>query len=237
MKVDFPTTIYTKEVIEEIQFGYIRRPTHKSRQYEQDLYETCHHKYAVLTDGENGFALLNDCKYGLSAKDSKMSLTLLRAPVVPDMTADQGKHSFTYSILPFFGPFVSSRVTEEAYEGNVPVTTCKGTAATPCMDNSQMQKDTEKTGMQESVSFFRLEGGHAVLETCKPALDEKRGVVLRIYESKGCAGTAILTVPDNVKHVFACNMLEEKQNELELINSRVELRFRAFEIKTLMLLV
>ena len=65
-------------MLQEIQFGYIRRPTHKSRQYEQDLYETCHHKYAVLTDGENGFALWNDCKYGLSAKDSRLSLTLLR---------------------------------------------------------------------------------------------------------------------------------------------------------------
>ncbi|MDE6516311.1 MAG: hypothetical protein K2L18_00460, partial [Acetatifactor sp.] len=119
LKVDFPTTVYTKEVLEEIQFGYIRRPTHKSRQYEQDLYETCHHKYAVLTDGENGFAVLNDCKYGISAEDSRLSLTLLRAPVIPDMRADLGVQRFTYSILPFTGPFVRSRVTEEAYECNV----------------------------------------------------------------------------------------------------------------------
>lgn len=122
LKVDFPTTVYTKEVLEEIQFGYIKRPTHRSRRYEQDLYETCHHKYAALTDGENGFAVLNDCKYGLSAEDSRLSLTLLRAPVLPDMTADMGVHCFTYSILPFSGSFAASRVTEEAYECNVEVT-------------------------------------------------------------------------------------------------------------------
>ncbi|MGN0168589.1 MAG: alpha-mannosidase, partial [Acetatifactor sp.] len=220
LKVDFPTTIFTREILEEIQFGYIRRPTHKSRQYERDLYETCHHKYAVLSDGENGFAVLNDCKYGLSAENSRMSLTLLRAPVIPDMTADQGVHTFTYSILPFSGPFVYSRVTEEAYECNVPVTEWKGAV---------------KTEMPKSVSFFKLEGGHAVLETCKPAFDEANGVILRIYEAKGCAGTTMLTVPAGVKHIFCCNMLEEKQEELELKKNRTELKFRAFEIKTILL--
>ena len=225
LKVDFPTTVYTKEVLEEIQFGYIKRPTHRSRQYERDLYETSHHKYAALTDGENGLAVLNDCKYGISAQDSRLSLTLLRAPVIPDMTADMGVHKFTYSILPFSGAFAQSRVTEEAYECNVEVTVSadSGEALMPQIPEA------------ERVSFFAVEGGHVVLETCKPAFDREKGVVLRLYESKGCAGTSVLTVPDNVQHVYACNMLEETAEELTVQDGRVALRFRAFEIKTLML--
>ena len=225
LKVDFPTTVYTKEVLEEIQFGYIKRPTHRSRQYERDLYETSHHKYAALTDGENGLAVLNDCKYGISAQDSRLSLTLLRAPVIPDMTADMGIHKFTYSILPFSGAFAQSRVTEEAYECNVEVTqAASGEAAVP-----------QTSEAAERVSFFAVEGGHVVLETCKPAFDREKGVVLRLYESKGCAGTTVLTVPDNVDHVYACNMLEETAEELTVREGKVTLRFRAFEIKTLML--
>ncbi len=225
LKVDFPTTVYTKEVLEEIQFGYIKRPTHRSRQYERDLYETSHHKYAALTDGENGLAVLNDCKYGISAQDSRLSLTLLRAPVIPDMTADMGIHKFTYSILPFSGAFARSRVTEEAYECNVEVTqAASGEAAVP-----------QTSEAAERVSFFAVEGGHVVLETCKPAFDREKGVVLRLYESKGCAGTTVLTVPDNVDHVYACNMLEETAEELTVREGKVTLRFRAFEIKTLML--
>lgn len=225
LKVDFPTTVYTKEVLEEIQFGYIKRPTHRSRQYERDLYETSHHKYAALTDGENGLAVLNDCKYGISAQDSRLSLTLLRAPVIPDMTADMGIHKFTYSILPFSGAFAQSRVTEEAYECNVEVTqAASGEAAVP-----------QTPEAAERVSFFAVEGGHVVLETCKPAFDREKGVVLRLYESKGCAGTTVLTVPDNVDHVYACNMLEETAEELTVREGKVTLRFRAFEIKTLML--
>lgn len=229
LKADFPTTVYTKEVLEEIQFGYIRRPTHKSRQYERDLYETCHHKYAALTDGENGFALINDCKYGLSAQDSRLSLTLLRAPVMPDMTADRGVHSFTYSILPFSGPFVYSRVVQEAYECNVRVSRAG-------FEREEPGAGIRAEDVAEKISFFRLEGGHAVLETCKPAFDRKDGVVLRLYEAKGCAGKSILHLPENVIRVYDCNMLEEERQELGLSEGRVELRFRAFEIKTLLLI-
>lgn len=230
LKADFPTTVYTKEVLQEIQFGYVRRPTHKSRQYERDLYETCHHKYAVLTDGENGFALLNDCKYGLSARDSRLSLTLLRAPVMPDMTADIGKQLFTYSILAFSGSFADSRVTEEAYECNVEVTACgcgrqagAGISGTPLVEGK--------------LSFFRLEGGHVVLETCKPAFDRKDGVVIRLYESKGCAGETTLFIPNHVRRVYACNMLEEPGEELRPAEGKLRLRFRSFEIRTLLLVV
>lgn len=236
LKVDFPTTVYTKEVLQEIQFGYIRRPTHKSRQYEQDLYETCHHKYAALTDGENGIAVLNDCKYGLSAQDSRLSLTLLRAPVIPDMTADQGMQRFTYSILPFSGPFVYSRVTEEAYECNVGVTASMSDEAGQDAERASRERGAfEADAASEAVSFFRLEGGHAILETCKPAFDRKEGVILRIYETKGCGGETTLFVPGNVGRVYACNMLEEEQRELELEEGKVRLAFHAFEIKTILL--
>ncbi|MCM1191302.1 MAG: glycosyl hydrolase-related protein [Butyrivibrio sp.] len=237
LKVDFPTTVYTKEVLEEIQFGYIRRPTHKSRRYEQDLYETCHHKYAALTDGENGFAVLNDCKYGLSAEDSRLSLTLLRAPVLPDMTADMGVHHFTYSILPFSGPFTASRVTEEAYELNVEATEAGTQAETEREFFQGVRQRFGADGAEKAVSFFRLEGGHVVLETCKPAFDREKGVVLRLYESKGCAGVTTLTLNGllQVKHVYACNMLEEPERELELRDGRLELNFRAFEIKTILI--
>lgn len=228
LKVDFPTTVYTKEVLEEIQFGYVRRPTHKSRQYERDLYETSHHKYAALTDGENGLAVINDCKYGLSAEDSRLSLTLLRAPVIPDMSADGGLQRFTYSVLPFSGPFVYSRVTEEAYECNVEVTASGA---------EETGDDFSAAAVEQEVSFFRLEGGHGVLETCKPAFDCRNGVVLRLYEAKGCAGETTLYVPENVEKAWSCNMLEEIQEELALAEGKLRLKFHAFEIRTILLMV
>lgn len=244
LKADFPTTVFTREALEEIQFGYIRRPTHKSRQYERDLYETSHHKYAALTDGENGFALLNDCKYGISAEDSRLSLTLLKAPVIPDRTADRGQQRFTYSVLPFRGAFAGSRVVEEAYECNVEILGTEDFAREAAEfgwmaeERAAYRRAFGSYGadvVQEQVSFFRLEGGHVVLETCKPAFDEENGVVLRLYESRGCAGKTILSLPETVKRVWSCNLLEERQEELELREGKTELAFRAFEIRTLLM--
>lgn len=231
LKVDFPTNIYTKEAIEEIQFGYLKRPTHKSRQFEKDMYETCHHKYAALTDGENGFAILNDCKYGISAKDSKLSLTLLKAPVMPDMHADQGEQEFSYAIYPFVGPFQHSTVPQAGYEFNMePTNTC-------------VAKERDIIDTMEAiqpVSFFQIAGAHVMIDICKPAMDETNASVLRLYEYMGSAGKSTLYLPNEVKKCFVCNMLEEKQDELQIkeLGGRKyieDMRFRAFEIKTLML--
>lgn len=218
LKVAFPTTVYTKEAIEEIQFGYLKRPTHRSRRYEQDMYETCHHRYAALSDGKNGFAVLNSCKYGISAKDSTLALTLLRAPVKPDIQADQGWHEFTYALYLFAGPFTESSVVREAYELNTPVQISDGFSE-------------PKT----AISYFCVDQKNIVLETLKPAMEEKNGVILRIYECMGSAGGCNLSVPSTVREVWLCNMLEEKQEKVPLAEKIVRLNFHSFEIKTLLL--
>lgn len=222
LKVDFPTSVYTKEAYEEIQFGYLKRPTHKSRQYEKDLYETCHHKYAALTDGRNGLAVLNDCKFGISAKDSRLSLTLLKAPVMPDMTADMGEHEFSYAIYLFDGAFCDSDVPKAGYEYNLVSTKTTGTA---------------EAGKEES--FFAVEGDSVMIETLKPAEEGMNAVVLRLYEYMGCAVGAKVYIPTEVKRVFVTNLLEEKKQEIicceEAGKRYVCLSFHAFEIQTLLL--
>lgn len=221
LKVAFPTAVYTKEAVEEIQFGYLKRPTHKSRQYERDLYETCHHRYAALSDGKNGLAVLNDCKYGISAQDGTLALTLLRAPVIPDMEADMGEQVFRYAIYLFDGPFTESNVVREAYEFNIPVTLSGGTAG---------------RGMgEQAVSYFGVDRANVIVETCKPAMDVEDGVVVRLYECMGSAVRCRLSLPSEVKRVWVCNMLEEKQGEAAVDGGAVELEFRAFEIKTVLL--
>lgn len=232
LKVDFPTTIFTREVLEEIQFGYMKRPTHRSRQYEKDQYETCHHKYAALTDGANGLALINNTRYGLSARDSCISLTLLRAPAVPDMTSDEGLHRFRYVLLPFRGPFQYSEVPKVGYEYNTPVTATKAAELLLQSDRTKQGVDITCTS---SRSFFSIEGAEVFLETCKPAMDVPNGVVLRLYEPMGMAGDCRLHLPAQVKQVWRCNMLEEKQEVLLLADQTVQLHFGAFKILTLLL--
>ena len=120
LKVSFPVNVYAAEAVHEIQFGYVKRPTHRSRQYDRDRYEVCNHRYTVLEDGGAGAAVLNDCKYGVSTAGNEIRLTLMKAPLMPDMYADRREQEFTYSFFPFLGSFTRSDVLREACELNEP---------------------------------------------------------------------------------------------------------------------
>lgn len=222
LKAEFPTTVFTKEILSETQFGYVKRPTHRSRLYEQGMYEIPQHRYSVLTDGENGFALLNDSKYGLSAKDSTMALTLLRAPVFPDPSADQGEHSFRYGIMLFDGPFNRSGVVNTAYEYNLEPT------------GELTETDA---GVESRLSVFETDRPNIIIEACKPAFDHEDRVVLRLYESMGTACRCRLKLPANIEKLFECSMEEKELNEIGIQENAAELEFGAFEIKTLELSV
>ena len=60
LKVSFPVCVYSENAINEIQYGYIQRPTHRSRAYEKDRFEVCNHRYTALCDNTHGAAVLND---------------------------------------------------------------------------------------------------------------------------------------------------------------------------------
>ncbi|MEG1776589.1 MAG: glycoside hydrolase family 38 C-terminal domain-containing protein, partial [Clostridia bacterium] len=66
LKVSFTGTPRSNEAIHEMQFGYVKRPTHRSRAYDKDRFEVCNHRYTALCDESHGFAVLNNCKYGVS---------------------------------------------------------------------------------------------------------------------------------------------------------------------------
>ncbi len=216
LKVGFATGICTEEGINEIQFGYVKRPTHRSRPYDADRFEVCNHRYTALCDENRGAAVLNDCKYGVSMLGDEIALTLLRASTCPDLTADRGEHHFTYSYYVWDGPFGESDVVRQGYELNVPVTKARG---------------TRKTG-----SMMHLEGSSSVIiETVKAAEDGSGDVIVRLYESKHASCDAVLALNLPAERITLCNMLEEPVEELPDVNGRVALTFRPFEIKTVRL--
>ena len=93
-----------------MQFGYVERPTRRSRAYEKDRFEVCNHRYSALCDQAHGAAVLNDCKYGISMNGNALELTLLRAAAAPEMHADNREHHFTYGFTAWEGSFADSDV-------------------------------------------------------------------------------------------------------------------------------
>jgi alpha-mannosidase len=235
LKVAFPCAIHSDEVISEIQFGHLRRPTHRSHVFDADRFEVCNHKWSALAEESAGLAVLNDCKYGLSALGNTISLTLLKSPLAPDPTADRGPQTFTYALYPWTGSLAESGVAEhpaglggvaehpaglggvvrEAYELNVPLLALPGHAA--------------------ERSLFSLDAPNVVIETVKPAEDGSKAVVLRLYESMRSATRCTLTTSLPLQKAFLADMMEDPLGELECVSGKIHLEFRPFEIKTVIL--
>jgi alpha-mannosidase len=215
LKVAFPVSVHADEALHEIQFGHIRRPTHRSRPYDADRFEVCCHKWTALVEEGRGAAVLNDSKYGVDVDGGSINLTLLRAPVGPDPTADRGPQTCTYSLLVYEGPFGTSPVVREAYELNVEPPTTGGAAP--------------------STSLFSIDRPNVVIEAVKAAEDGSGDVVVRLYEAMRTATRCTLTAALPVRQVSETNMLEEQPRLLSQDGGRIELAFRPFEIKTLRL--
>lgn len=120
-KVEFDCNVLTREGVCDLGAGFIKRETHKNTSWQQARFEVCHHKWCDLAETDGGVAIINDCKYGVGFDENKMSLSLLRATIRPDPTADMGMHRFCYMILPHAGDAVSAGINKTALEYNIPI--------------------------------------------------------------------------------------------------------------------
>lgn len=211
LKVAFPVNAYAREAIHEIQFGYVKRPTHRSYQTDKDRYEVCNHRYTALTDGAHGAAVLNDGKYGVNVVDNEIRLTLLKSAMMPDQTADRGDQYFTYEFYPFDGAFAESDVLHQAAELNEPMIGCA---------------DGDDVG-----PIFLPDQKNIIVDTIKPADTVPNALLVRVYEAMGKQTDCAFTAHAGIKSVTETDMMEEDPQSVDL--SLVH--FRAFEIKTFIL--
>jgi alpha-mannosidase len=218
LKVSFPFDIHTSKMISEIQFGYISRPNHQSRQFDQDRYEVCNHKWSALAEVDRGVAVLNDSKYGLSVRGHTINLTLLKSSLAPDMTADLGEQHFVYSVYTWNGSLLESRLVHEAYELNYPEVVVEGEVVEP------------------QHSYMSLDASNIIIESVKLAEDGSNDLIIRMYESIRTKTTTYLQVNLPIIQAIETNLIEQKEKTLIITNNRIELVFRPFEIKTLRLI-
>lgn len=215
LKVRFPVNIHTDELISEIQYGHVRRPNHRSRQIDQDRFEVCNHKWSALAEENRGFAVMNDCKYGISCIHNCMELTLLKSALFPDETADKGLQEFTYAITFWDTPLAESHVVNHAYELNIPATIC--------------------SGVSPNGSFLTIDNPNIIVDCIKMAENTENAVVIRLYESIGSQSKGALRTRFPVVSCMECNMLEQPQQSRFCASDEITLELRPFEVKTIML--
>ena len=138
-KAEFGCNILSRKGVCDISAGYIERDTHRNTTWQQARFECCHHKWCDLSEAGGGVAIINDGKYGVGYDENKMSLSLLRATIRPDVTSDMGEHSFCYMIYPHEGDAVAARINNIALQYNVPLVRCDGEWTLPTFEPLYLQ--------------------------------------------------------------------------------------------------
>jgi alpha-mannosidase len=215
LKAAFPVDVRTTRATYEVQFGAVERPTHRNTSWDASKFEVCGQRWMDLSEGGYGVSLLNDCKYGHDARGNVMRLTLLRGTILPDPDADQGRHEFTYSLLPHEGDWRDGQTVQRAWELNAPLCGVPVAGALP-----------------SGKSLIRLEGATAIVEAFKPAEDGK-GYILRLYEPHGARGTVNVRLAAKAKQIIECNQIEEEIAPLASKTDQFSLFVRPFQIRAI----
>jgi alpha-mannosidase len=217
LKAAFPIAIRASRAEFDIQWGQIDRPTHRNTSWDAAQFEVPAQKWADLSEGDYGVALLNDCKYGYDVRGSVLRLSLIKSATMPDATADQGHHRFSYALLPHAGD-TRVDVRAEAYAMNLPPRVFTGAGQ----------------GAGIAQPLVTCASPRVVIETVKPA-EDGQGVVLRLFEAHNTCGPIELGLHPAVAAVHRCTLLETELEPLGIADGRVGLDLRNYEIVTLYL--
>ena len=196
LKASFPLAVRAREHAAEVQFGHVRRPVHENTSWDYSRFEVPAGRWLLVDEPGYGIAVVNDSNHGHSVTPlrtgasghggigTRVSLSLMRAPVFPDPRADRSQRTVRFSLLLDADPETATRTGEEL---NLPPRLVEAPA----------------TGL----ATLDVPGAHvaAVL----PAEDGSGDVIMRIHEGAGKPTSGVLHLAFDATRVREVDPLEE----------------------------
>jgi alpha-mannosidase len=196
VKACFPLAASGDHATYEIPYGSIERPTTRNNSFEKARFEVPALRWADLGNGQHGFSLLNNSKYGYDAVGNLLRLTLLRSPTWPDPDADRERHHFLYGLYPHRGDWKQALTVDHGYEFNYAL--------------EAMQVAVHDGVMPPEHSFASVAQKNVVITAMKRA-ESGDGLVIRFYEWAGKAGAVTLKVPSGATDATLVNLMEKPE--------------------------
>ena len=218
LRVLFPLGVRSQTATFETMYGAHEHPTRRNTSSDTARFEVSAHRFCVLSEPGYGVALLNDGKYGHSAKGNVLGLSLLRSPMYPDPLADEGHYDFTYALYPHPGDWTQAGVVEEAFALNSPLVA--------------LRAETGGGMLPAEWGFVRAEGVTLALGSLKRA-EEGCGAILRLYEPHGARGRSSLRFALSVLRAERTNLMEETEGPVDVEGDALRFDVRPFEVVTL----
>ena len=210
LRVLFPLDIRTSEATFDIQYGNVKRPTYENTSWDMAKFETVAHQWADYSETGYGVSLMNDCKYGYSARGHILGMSLIKCGIYPDYAADQGSHDFTYALYPHSGSWQESGVQKSAWSLNNPLWAVSGTL------------DVES-------AFCKADTDHVAVDCVKKAEDSD-DLIVRFHEYEGMRGSVTLKFGFPVASWQETNLCENPEGEEQ--TGELKVTVRPYEIRT-----
>lgn len=183
LRAEFDLAIMAESAQYDQAIGVTNRATHTNTSWQKAQFEACGHRFVSLSETDWGAALLSSDKYGFSARNNQVTISLVRGPMYPDMLADEGEHRFTYALLPHDGRWWSQEVQAEADLILDPLRVKPASSDEPFVIRPIAWSD-------QQMRFHAL----------KPA-ESGNGYILRLSEAAGRRGAFSLSVPGDQTRV------------------------------------
>jgi alpha-mannosidase len=221
LKAAFPLAATSKKATFEIPFGSIERPTTRNNSWDSAFFEVPALRWGDLGDGQHGFSLINESKYGYDAKGNTLRLSLLRSPVWPDPEADRGLHHFSYWLYPHARSWKSALTVHHGYEANYPLVA--------------MQVEQHEGSLPARHSFISVSPANVILTAVKKA-EDSNALLFRVYESAGMRSDVTIQLPAGAISATATNLMEypESEDKVTLTSGRASFAIHPYEIQTIL---
>lgn len=219
MKELYPIDVHTDEATFEIQYGNVKRKTHKNTLWDFAKFEVCMHKWIDVSEQGYGVSFLNDSKYGCNVHEGVVGISLLKSATYPNPDADREHHSFTISIYPHKDTWHAQHTIQKAYALNNPL--------------QALCKQTNGGNLPKEFSLVSTDEENVVIEVVKES-QEGSDTIVRFYESWNKRTRGNLSFGFPIEQAHECDMLENKVKQLEIINGNtIVFHMLPFEIKTI----
>jgi alpha-mannosidase len=218
LKAAFPLAATSEKATYEIPYGSIQRPTTRRNSWEQAQFEVPALRWADLGDGQHGFSLLNESKYGYDDKDNVLRISLLRSPTWPDPDADRGRHHFRYALYPHGGDWRQALTVRHGYEYNYQL--------------QAMQVQAHTGSLPAAHAYVTVQPENVVLTALKKAEDDN-ALIFRVYEWAGKSGEVEIHVPKGATGATLTNLMEKPEGPaLKIADDTVKAPIHPYEILT-----
>jgi mannosylglycerate hydrolase len=239
LRVVFPTRLDCDRTDSEAGFDVIPRDIHVkpgTPYYGKPNPQYPMHRFVDMTDGKQGFAILNNSglrEYeAMDSADRPLAITLIRAftyrncPIFgryethPEMERSQclGPHEYSYAIYPHAGDWENG-VYVEAEDHNLPL--------------EPAQAGPHEGTLPKALSFVELQGDNLQLAAFKQAEDRPDSYVVRLFNPTPKAVKGALKVCRPIKAAWLTNMNEERREELKVAGQMITLDVPHKKIVTL----